>query len=105
MKVIVHFLVICVLIATAGCGGGGGGSSPSGPVTSTDSFPLRFGMDTLIADGETIALTANGTAATEITNGLCSGTFNQTTGAATAGAMFEGAPALAAVSVTTISFS
>jgi hypothetical protein len=52
MKIIVHFLVICVLITTTGCGGGGGGSSPPGPVTSTNSFPLRSGFDTLI-EGET----------------------------------------------------
>ena len=105
MKIIVHFLAICVLITTTGCGGGGGGSSPSGPVTSTNSFPLRAGFDALIASGETISLTANGTAATQSTNGLCSGTLNETTGSATPGATFETAPALSAVSVTTISFT
>jgi len=105
-RTIARCLIVAILVATTGCGGDGGGSSaPPGPVTSTLSFPLRSGLNTLFANGQTISLTANGTPATEITNGLCSGTLNETTGSATGGATFEGALALAAVSVTTISFS
>ena len=95
-----------ILLLIAGCGGGGGGSSaPSGPVTSTLSFPVRSGLNARAANGFTTTLTANGTPATESTDGLCSGTLSVTTGPATGGATFEGAPALSAVSVLTISFS
>src|SRR4051812_29315661 len=76
----VVFVVLCVL-GLAACGGGGGGSSPpSGPVKSTLSYPERSAVNTRTANGHTTSLTANGTAATEITNGLCSGTITQTVG-------------------------
>ena len=104
-RTIARCLIVAFLVATTGCGGGGGSSPPPAPVTSTLSFPLRSGLDTLVANGETISLTANGTPATESTNGLCSGSLNETSGQATAGATFEGAPALSAVSVLTVSFS
>ena len=94
-------------ILSVACGGGGGGGSPapSGPVTSTLSFPVRSGLNTRTANGHTTTLTANGTAATQITDGLCSGTLNKTTGPATGGATFEGVAALSAVTVLTISLS
>lgn len=104
MKTTARFLIVGLLVA--GCGGGGGGSSPPpGPVTSTLSFPVRSGLNALTANGYSSALTANGTPATEATNGLCSGTLNQTTGPANAATTFEGVPALAAVRVLTIAFS
>ena len=99
-------LLLAVGVSACGGGGGGGGSpAPSGPVTSTLSFPLRSGLNTRTANGHTTTLTANGTPATETTDGLCSGTISGTTGPANGGAIFEGAPALSAVSVTTFSFS
>lgn len=98
-------MIVGLLVAGCGGGGGGGGSSPPpGPVTSTLSFPLRSGWNTLTANGHSSAMTANGTPATEATNGLCSGTLNQTIGPANV-ATFQGAPALAAVSIDSISFS
>lgn len=99
-------LALLLAVGVSACGGGSGGSPPpSGPVTSTLSFPLRSGLNTRTANGQTITLTANGAPATETTNGLCSGTLNKTTGPATGGATFEGAPALSAVTVITISFT
>jgi hypothetical protein len=101
----VVFVVLCVL-GLAACGGGGGGSSaPAGPVKSTLSFPAASAVNTRTANGHTTTLTAKGTSATEITDGLCSGTITQTVGPVTGGATFENGPALSTVEVTTISFS
>lgn len=97
----IAYCLIALLVA--GCGGGGGGSSA--PVASTITFPVRSGLSTSAANGHTVTLTANGTAATESTNGLCSGSLNQSTGPATTATTFEGAPALSATTVVSISFS
>ena len=99
-------LLLAVGVSACGGGGGGGGSPPpSGPVTSTLTFPLRSGWNTRIANGQTTTLTANGTPATQTTDGLCSGTATETVGPATTVTTFEGAPALSAVTVFTNSFT
>lgn len=105
MKGLAQYLIVGILISGCGGGGGGGSAPPAGPVASTLSFPVRAGLNALTASGRTDTLRANGTPATEVADGLCSGTLSQNTGPANGAATFEGAPALAAVSVTTISFS
>lgn len=108
MKMLVVALCSWVLV---GCGGGGGDAAPAapaapaGPVTSSLSFPLRTGFNAIAASGATSSLTANGTTATRITDGDCSGTQHGTVGPANVATTFEGAPALSAVSVTTLAFS
>ena len=97
--------VVSAIVGLAGCGGGGGGGGPSGPVQSTLSFRVQSGMNSAVASGRTVTLTAKGTAATEATDGLCSGTYKNTDGAPTGGATFEGTPALSVVTVTTLSFT
>jgi hypothetical protein len=98
------FSSLLTLFVVAGCGGGGGGGS-GGPVASTLSFPLLSALQTQTANGGTTSLTANGTAATQTTDGLCSGSLSETTGAASGGATFEGASAFSSVTVLTLSFS
>jgi hypothetical protein len=99
MKFLVLVLSSLTLVA---CGGGGGGGTPAaltGPVSSTLSFPMRSGLNALAANGSSMSFTANGSATAPATDGQCSGTMTQTVAPATAGATFEGAPALSAVSI------
>lgn len=98
------FLSILSSLTLAACGGGGGNSSATS-ATTVLSFPLRAGVNARIASGAASTLTAVGTAATQATDGLCTGTATQTSGAAAGGATFEGVAALSAVTVTTISFT
>ncbi|MEN9437016.1 MAG: hypothetical protein RIR09_1671 [Pseudomonadota bacterium] len=103
MKVLFSTLLLGLLTA---CGGGGDGSGAvSGPVASTLSFPLRQGVNTLTANGESATFTAIGTSATQATNGLCSGTYTFTSGGATTSATFRGQAALSANSAASISFT
>ena len=85
MKIHRTFIGLCLVALLSACGGGGGGgggsAAPSGPVTSTLSFPLQSAYNTLIAGGVTKTATITGT---------CSGTATFTTTAATGGATFEG---------------
>lgn len=105
MKILAVVLSSITLVACGGGGSGGGTAAPSGPVTSTLSFPVRSGLNALTASGQTVNLTANGTAATQLTDGLCTGTLHGSKAPATGGATFEAAPALSAVSVSTLTFS
>ena len=85
------------LALLGGCGGGGGGTSaPTGPVTSTLSFPLQTGYRTL---------TANGAANNFTISGTCAGSGNHTVGAANTPVTFEGAAALSAASTWTMNFT
>jgi hypothetical protein len=99
-------LALFALVVT-GCGGGGGGGAPppSGPVTSTLSFPLLAASETETASGSSVTLTANGTPATEVTDGLCSGTLNLTVGPANTATTFEGAPAFSFTQVLQMNFT
>lgn len=98
-------LCLTALLSACGGGGGGGATTPSGPVTSTLSFPLKATVNALTANGETVTLTAIGTSATQATDGLCSGTLTSTAGAANTATTFEGTAALSAVSVSTIALT
>lgn len=101
-----YFAVVFTSLALVACGGGGGGSPTStGPVASTLSFPLRSAFNTLIANGASVTLTANGTLATEATDGLCSGTRTTNDTPAIGGATFLGASALASVGVSTTTWT
>jgi hypothetical protein len=65
--------ILASIVLLSGCGGGGGSSGPSGPVTSTDSFPLAQAVAAKTAAGENrnFSATATGTAS-------CSGSGNIT---------------------------
>lgn len=90
----------------AACGGGGGGTAGStGPVVSTLSFPLRSAINASTAAASNYTLTANGTVATQATDGMCSGTFTTISSPANTAASFESAPALSSSAVATIAFT
>ena len=94
-----QFSVISLLFAAlSGCGGGGGGgtSTPSGPITSTLSFPLQSAYKTLVANGLSKGFTISGT---------CSGTGNRAQAPATTAATFEGVAGFSATSSITFSFT
>jgi hypothetical protein len=84
------------LALLAACGGGGGTSAPTGPVTSTLSFPLQTGYRTLIANGAANNFTISGT---------CTGSGSHTVGAANTATTFEGSAALSAASTWTMTFT
>lgn len=86
-----------LLIGFSGCGGGGGGAAaPSGPVTSTLSFPVRSGYNTLVANGLSKGFTISGT---------CSGTGNRSASPANTATTFESQPALSNTSTLTMSLT
>jgi len=114
MQYRIFFAVVTLSVAfITGCGGGGGGGDgapvapapPAGPVVSTLAFSLRAAVIKSIANADSATLIANGTAATEAKDGLCSGTFNYNTAPATGGATFLGVSALSAVTVQTTSWT
>jgi hypothetical protein len=84
------------LLTACGGGGGGGTPAPTGPVTSTLSFPLQTGYRTLIANGAANSFTISGT---------CAGSGNHTVGAANTATTFEGSAALSAASTWTMNFT
>ena len=80
-----HGAISLALIASfllIGCGGGteGGAAAPTGPVTSTLSFPLLQAHKTGVA---------NGVVKTFVVSGACIGTANMTNAPATTPAVFE----------------
>jgi hypothetical protein len=87
------------------CGGGGGEVTQAGPVVSTLSFPFASAVKSDNATGTSITLTAKGTAATESTDGLCSGTRTVVGGTPSGGASFDGAPAFSASGTTTTNWT
>jgi hypothetical protein len=105
MKFIAYFGFALTASLLTGCGGGGGTPAATGPVVSTLTFPLRAASNAITANGESVTLTAIGTSATQITDGLCSGTLTGTSGPANSATTFEGLPALSSVVVSTLSFS
>jgi hypothetical protein len=98
-------LSTALLAACGGGGGGGGTAAPNGPVASTLTFPFLSAINADTATGSSYSLTAVGTAATQATDGLCSGTVSVVSGPATTAATFEGTPALSSTSVVTMTFS
>jgi hypothetical protein len=98
-------ILTATLLVFASCGGGGGGGGSTGPVASTLSFPLQASGAALVKNGYSIAMKAKGTAATQATDGLCSGTFDLTQTAANTATTFEGSPALSATRVSSIAFT
>lgn len=99
--------ILASIVLLSGCGGGGGSSGPSGPVTSTDSFPLAQAVATNTAAGEnrnfSATATATGTAS-------CSGSGNITSAPATTSTTFNITPtntvsALSAVSTITLNWT
>lgn len=105
MKIAGLIAVVTAAVVLVACGGGGGSSAPTGPVTSSLSFPLRSAVNTITANGRSYTLTANGTTATQSTDGLCSGTLSSTDAPANVSTTFEGNPALSSVGVSTLSFT
>ena len=90
-----QFLVTTLmLVALSGCGGGGGGSS--GPVTSTQSFPLQSANKSTEANGWSKSFTVSGT---------CSGTGNYAKAPANTPATFEGIAGFSAAVTITMSFT
>ncbi len=93
-------LALCTSALLTACGGGSGGgataATPTGPVTSTLSFPLQTAYKTLIANGLTKAFVVSGT---------CSGTGSRTVAPATTAATFEGVAGFSAVETLTASIS
>ena len=69
MKNILKFGLLLSVLGLAACGGGGGSSGPSGPVTSTLSFPLNLAYKSLVSSGTTKTFTVSGS---------CSGTGSYT---------------------------
>lgn len=94
MKTTKLLLVMLFSIAVVACGGGGGSSSPTGPVSSTLSFPLQSAYTTLIANGASKTFTISGD---------CGGSGTKTAAAATTSATFEGVTGFSAVGTLTTS--
>lgn len=91
-----------VVMLLASCGGGGGGGSsgggsttPTGPVTSTLSFPLKAGLTNSIINNPSTYFNISGT---------CSGTASNS-GLAPITATFEGVSGISEVTTQTISLS
>ena len=90
MKIQLHATSMFFALALSGCGGGGGATpaaTPTGPVASTNSFPLQSGYKALVATGSSATFTISGT---------CTGTATISDSAPVA-ATFE---SIAGVSVT-----
>jgi hypothetical protein len=90
-----YLTVVLPFLLTA-CGGGGGSSTPAGPVTSTQSFPLQTGYKSLIANGLTKSFTVSGS---------CTGSGTKTSAPATTAATFEGVSGLSAVATLTMTLT
>jgi hypothetical protein len=88
-------LLVVSLLLTA-CGGGGGGGGPSGPVTSTLSFPLQSAYKTAVVNGLSKTFTISGT---------CSGTGNSAAAPATTASTFETVAGFSAAESLTMSFT
>ena len=87
-------LVIGTSLLLVACGGGGGGGS-TGPVVSTNSFPLRAGYTALVAAGAIDNFTISGT---------CAGSATITDSPAIA-STFEGVAGFASTSTFTFTFT
>ncbi|MBK9347466.1 MAG: hypothetical protein IPN06_14230 [Burkholderiales bacterium] len=92
-------IALGIAVFLVACGGGGGSASPTAP--SATAFPLRAAIDAVTRDGETFTLTATGTAATEATDGRCSGSMRQTSSPANVSTSFRGQPVLASTHTST----
>jgi hypothetical protein len=76
---------------------GGGGSAPAtGPVSSSQSFPLKSAYSALIANGYTKSYDVSGS---------CKGFASETTAAPTTGQTFNGVPALSTALTLTINLT
>ncbi len=97
MKRLASQLVAALLLGSvAGCAGSGAGSTPSGPVTSTLSFPLQSAY---------ISLVVSGWSKTFVVSGDCSGTGSTTSAPASTPATFETVTGFSAVQTTTMSLA
>jgi len=101
MKKITYYALTTFCIAfIVACGGGGGGGSSSGgstgPVASTNTFPLYAGYSSLVATGQTVRFNSSGS---------CSGTFSNISAPASVSTTFEGQPALSGSRVVSFSFT
>jgi hypothetical protein len=105
MRTLTTTILFSVILVACGGGGGGSPSPIAGPVASTLSFPLLQAINGSTASGESIAMTAIGTSATQTTDGLCSGTYSYTAAPATGSTTFQGRAALSAPSAITLSFT
>ena len=87
-------VVFFQLLFLVGCGGGGGGGT-TGPVTSTDSFPLQSAVKASIASGGLVNY---------IVSGTCSGTATSSDSTPVS-ATFEGVVGLSVTSSVTINLT
>jgi len=97
LKIIAPIAISLLLVACGGGGGGGSSSSAnSGPVVSTNTFPLASGYRSLVAAGQSVRFNSSGT---------CSGTFSSVSAPANISTTFEGQPALSGSRVASFSFT
>lgn len=101
IKFRLSFLGIAGSVAIlVGCGGGiPHATTPVGTVASTLSFPLKAALDAVTANGASFTLHANGTLATQATDGACTGTLTVIQTPANTAVTFEGTSALQSTSV------
>lgn len=92
-KFIRYVGVAGIITLLFGCGGGGGSSSPAGPVTSTNTFPVSTLNASHINNGYTQSGNISGTLSFNGTTYPITGNFSLTVAAATA-TTFEGQAAL-----------
>ena len=93
------FLAIALSALTlVACGGGGGGGTPAatGPVASTQSFPLQSGYRAILASGLSKSFTISGT---------CTGSGSKSSSPATTASTFEGVTGFSATSTLTLTYT
>ena len=95
MKIVRSIAGLCLVALLSACGGGGT-AAPTGPVTSTLSFPMQSGYRVLVANGLSKSFTISGT---------CSGSGNISTAPANTAATFEGTAGFSAASTLTLNYT
>lgn len=91
-------MLYAIVFALTACGGGGGGGNapPTGPVTSTLSFPIQTGYKAILATGLSKNFTVSGS---------CSGSGTKTSSPATTASTFEGVNGFSASATLTMSLT
>ena len=99
MKTQLYATSLIFALALSACGGGGGGTpsvaTPTGPIASTNSFPLQSGYK---------ALTAAGSSNNFAISGTCTGTATLSDSAPVA-ATFEGVVGVSVTATVTLAFT
>lgn len=99
-KMIKAFIAVNVLALVVACGGGGGGgagnSAPTGPVSSTLSFPVQAAYRAIVATGLNKSFTVSGS---------CSGSGTKTSSPASTASTFENISGFSAAATITMSLT